>query len=173
MIRINPFKKILLIASLFSNIGALEYQLLRRVPSDEIATIGHADTQLVGSYEAHEMRWVPEMYAASGLTNCMSKECFMINALAKIKESMDDYRCCPGLRDYVQSCNVSKEEVFGGLFALNVTSSAFALLHNRYNGLVNGAEKPMKFPENHCKYRVYGCAISIWLQCRYGMGRNL
>ena len=57
MIRINPFKKILLIATLFSNIKNLNISF-----SDEClqmdSTIGHADTQLVGSYEAREMRWV-------------------------------------------------------------------------------------------------------------------
>lgn len=37
---------------------------------------------------ARAMSWLPALYNSSGLASCMSKECFMVNALAKIKDAI-------------------------------------------------------------------------------------
>lgn len=84
---------LLLILSFTSLINAMEPQELHLIgpqnKNDEVS-ISVAQTELTRAYEGRQMGWVHAMYDASGLSGCMSRECFMVNALAKMKKAITD-----------------------------------------------------------------------------------
>lgn len=53
-----------------------------------IFMISLPEADLERSATQRAMSWLPTLYDASGLTHSMSRECFMVNALAKIKEAI-------------------------------------------------------------------------------------
>lgn len=96
---------------------------------------------------ARAMSWLPALYDASGLKHCMSRECFMVNALQKIRESMANTRCCPGLQDCAQDVECLPARDWESLFmGANIFSSSAVALWTLIYGLT-GPDKPLKFPE--------------------------
>ena len=141
-------KHILLISSFVFFASAMELKELHMMgpqnKSDKVS-ISAAQTELTRSYEGRQMGWVPAMYDASGL-ECMSRECFMVNALREIKERMTLVRCCPGLQDCVSDrpcvdSNDCESLFMGGNLTLSVATAIFTLVMG-FN-----AQMPLKFPE--------------------------
>lgn len=144
------FKPIVFVSTFVYFAGAMELQEMHIIgphnKSDEVSLCS-AQTELTRSYEARELGWVPAMYEASGLKECMSREFFMANALREIKERMAVASCCSGIQD----CG-EKQESFSAadcqdlFMGLNVSLSLATLLVTTALGF-NG-KMPYKFPEN-------------------------
>lgn len=88
-----------LLISLIYNANTMSMQMVPLLPYQKQNDLSDAQAYLTRSFEAHEMSWLPRMYIASGFSQRMSREFFIINTLTKIKESMANARCCPGLQD--------------------------------------------------------------------------
>lgn len=143
------FKKVILFTSFFSFVQAMEQHLIAFQGNDEHA-VNRREEDLVRAYEAHEMRWLPDMYEASGLSCQMSKPFFCVNALAKMKELMENARCCPGLQDCMEEMPDGSVECCGfSLLAIEGFGSFMALVMTLVHAVnaPNGPNKPWKFPE--------------------------
>lgn len=142
-------KQIVLSAIFFSCSGAMELQIiqnLQRQQEQEKIALSSVEDALAKAVLAHEMRWVPQMYEASGLSCQMSKPFFIVNALSEIKERMENTRCCPGLQDCVEEC--SQETCCTSLMVCNVMGSTVAFALTLAMGLAAlNSECPRKYPE--------------------------
>lgn len=75
------------------SVRALELQelpMMREHDRTPVSVLSSAQTELIRSYEARELAWVPAMYEASGFSDRMTREFFCVNALAKIKEAITE-----------------------------------------------------------------------------------
>lgn len=162
------FKQIVFLLTFVYFAGAMDLQQLHiKGPHDKTDEVSlcSAQTELTRSYEARELGWVPAMYEASGLKECMSKECFMVNALCEIKERMTIASCCSGIQD----CG-EKQESFSAadcqdlFMGLNVSFSLAAFVATMLMGF--SGTMPHKFPEN----RVDGSCMTAQILFNYTAG---
>ena len=68
--------------------AALQQYFINPIAQQHIVHLNYQENTLARSSQAHSMSWLPALYDASGLSGCMSKGCFMVNALAKMKEAI-------------------------------------------------------------------------------------
>lgn len=141
-------KQVMIISSFFSFAQGMELQLMGPYNNYDLEVqLNRLQEDLTRSYEARELAWVPAMYAASGLKECMSREFFMVNALREIKERMAVSSCCSGIQD----CG-EKQESFSAadchdlFMGLNVSFSLAAFVATMLLGFAG--KMPYKFPEN-------------------------
>jgi hypothetical protein len=164
------FKPIVFVSTFVYFAGAMELQEMHIIgphnKSDEVSLCS-AQTELTRSYEARELGWVPAMYEASGLKECMSREFFMVNALREIKERMSVVACCPGLQDWCDERECASGDDCESLFmGANVSLSLTTLLVTAALGF-NG-KMPFKFPAN----LVDGSCVKAQLLLNYTAGRD-
>lgn len=141
-------KQIIMISSFFSVINGLELRMMG--PYDRYdGEVGLSDPEdeLARSSQAHDMSWLPQLYKASELTDRMSPNCFMVNALDKIKECMANTRCFPGLQDCAQDVECLPARDWESLFigaelTASFTAIVWGILH-----AASGGNRPHKFPE--------------------------
>lgn len=166
--RKKMFKHLLLVSSFIFCADAMELHELHMIrphnKSDEVS-ISNAGTELTRSYEAHELGWVPAMYDASGLQDCMSKECFMVNALREIKERMTPANCSPRLQDSAEDIKelpaCDGEHLFMGA---NLIGSFAALTTTLV--MATSVKMPLPFPER----LVSGSCVWVKLILNYTTG---
>ncbi|GMU18992.1 MAG: hypothetical protein AMXMBFR12_01840 [Candidatus Babeliales bacterium] len=142
-------KQIIVCAIFFSCMAAMELQVIQdrqKQQEREQVSLSSIEDELARSVHAHEMRWVPEMYEASGLSRQMTKPFFIVNALREIKERMENTRFCPALKDYTEE--FSEETCNTLLMLFNAVGSTVAFALTLSWGLASlDAEKPRKYPE--------------------------
>ncbi len=69
---------------------AMSQHSAEQAPQHHLIQLNLQEKNLVQSYQAHCMAWLPALYEASGLSQSMSKECFMVHALREIKKAITD-----------------------------------------------------------------------------------
>lgn len=130
------FKRILFFSNFVFFAHAMELQKLHIIgPHDksDSVSLSSAQTELTCSYETQELAWVPRMYEVSGLKDFMSKQCFMVHVLAKIKEAItkeENRLAVLKVGAYVGGESLTEKEPdnIGGLFAANCLVSGITLL---------------------------------------------
>lgn len=139
-------KQIALSVAFFSCSGAMELQVVQYQQEQEGVALSNIEDELARSAQAHEMRWVPKMYEASGLSCQMTRPFFVVNALREIKECMENTRFCPALKDYKEE--FSEETCNTLLMLFNAIGSTVALTVTFSMGLAGlNPEKTLKYPE--------------------------
>lgn len=109
--------------------------VLMALGQSRISLINPAEVYLERSSREGVMNWLPALYDASGLSYCMSKECFMVNALVKIKEAITNEEnklaCLRVCADLGGSSLLEDEQPYSPslLFGVNTLVSGMGLLN--------------------------------------------
>lgn len=115
--------------------------------------LSRPEIELEKQSTAQSMSWLPALYDASGLSHCMSRECFMVNALAHIKEAItkeENKVAVLKVGAYLGGESLTEETPDSkcGLFAANCLVSSITLLATALYWINNPAadDIDVKFP---------------------------
>lgn len=152
----------------------------------EYVSLSSIEKRLVESSTANSMNWLARFYIASGFSQQMSRECFCVNALAKMKEAIvqEENRLALAALKVGASLGTVTEIKEGypdndlspwtlsPLFAINCLISAFALVgawlyKNSYDDSEISVAYPMDVsitPVQQSCQRIYGYLNQKWGQ---------